>query len=87
MFLAGGITNCPNRQQEAAHALADFTVFNHPREPHAAAAAPTRRIVAGAAHDYLRQADVRPQLHRAGPGLTTHHDARRALIQLQHPAS
>lgn len=28
VFLVGGIANCPHWQQEAAHALADFTVFN-----------------------------------------------------------
>ncbi|MGW9360800.1 nucleoside 2-deoxyribosyltransferase domain-containing protein [Streptomyces diastaticus] len=33
VFLAGGITNCPNWQQAAAAALADFTVFN-PRRRH-----------------------------------------------------
>ncbi|MEU2770789.1 nucleoside 2-deoxyribosyltransferase domain-containing protein [Streptomyces diastaticus] len=33
VFLAGGITNCPDWQQTAAAALADFTVFN-PRRRH-----------------------------------------------------
>ncbi|NEE25342.1 hypothetical protein G3M53_07645 [Streptomyces sp. SID7982] len=58
VFLAGGITNCPNWQHEAALALADFTVFNPRRRAfpiHDPAQTP---VQIAWEHHYLHQADL-----------------------------